>query len=275
MGRDIPYIAIGGGERAVSYNAAHHANEWITTPLLLTFLETYAKALVYGGGLYGVDARAIYGAATLYIVPMVNPDGVALVTGALASGEEFENARRIAAAFPDVPFPSGWKANIAGTDPNLQYPAGWENARELKFAQGFTQPAPRDFVGSAPLSAPESRAMYDFTLARDFALTLSYHTQGEVIYWKYLDYEPPGSRALAESFSAASGYAAEETPYGSGFAGYKDWFIERFNRPGYTIEAGTGASPVPLTQFPAIFRKNLGVLTLGLTAAGGIVSETR
>ena len=75
--------------------------------------------------------------------------------------------------------------------------------------------------------------MYDFTLALSPQLTLAYHTQGEVIYWRYLDLLPPRSREIAETFSAVSGYAAEETPFASGFAGYKDWFIQNFDRPGY------------------------------------------
>ena len=44
-------------------------------------------------------------------------------------------------------FQVGWKANINGVDLNLQFPAGWENAKEIKYAQGFNRPTPRDFVG--------------------------------------------------------------------------------------------------------------------------------
>lgn len=57
-------------------------------------------------------------------------------------------------------------------------------------------PAPADYVGPSPLYAPESRAMYDFTLALDPALTLSYHTQGNVIYWRFQDYEPKNAKKL-------------------------------------------------------------------------------
>lgn len=105
--------------------------------------------------------------------------------------------------------------------------------------------------------------MYDYTLALDPALILAYHTQGKVIYWKYLDLEPPGARDIAGTFAAVSGYTAEDTPYASGFAGYKDWFIQDFDRPGYTIEAGQGVNPLPLSQFDSIYRDNLGILTMG------------
>ncbi|MFR7618638.1 MAG: M14 family zinc carboxypeptidase [Subdoligranulum sp.] len=30
------------------YNAAHHANEWITVPVLLKFCKQYARAYAYG-----------------------------------------------------------------------------------------------------------------------------------------------------------------------------------------------------------------------------------
>ena len=263
MGRTLWYLSAGRGDRRVFYNAAHHANEWITVPVLLKFCEQYARAYAYGEKIFGFAASEIFDRTNIYIAPCVDPDGVDLVTGELGSGEYFENAKRIAANYPSIPFPSGWKANISGVDLNLQYPAGWEQAREIKYAQGIVSPAPADFVGEAVLSAPESRAMYDDTKKFDPALVLAYHTQGEVIYWRFLDYMPVGSADIARVFSSVSGYSAEETPYASGFAGYKDWFIQDFNRPGYTIEAGLGVNPLPIEQFDGIYRQNLGILTLG------------
>ncbi len=232
----------------------------------MKFLEEYAKAYARGGEIFNTSAEELFNTTSLYMMPMVNPDGVDLVTGLLNSGRFYNDALAISADYPSIPFPSGWKANIVGIDTNLQYPAGWENAREIKFAQGYVSPAPRDFVGNAPLQAPESRAVYDFTRARNFSITLSYHTQGEVIFWKYLDYLPENSFEIAQQFASVSGYLVEETPTESGYAGYKDWFIMTYNRPGYTIEAGSGISPLPLSQFDKIYNDNIGILVLGLTA---------
>jgi len=83
-----------------------------------------------------------------------------------------------------------------------------------------------------------------------------------VIYWQFADIEIPGARVLAERFSRISGYALEDTPYASSFAGYKDWFIQDFRRPGFTIEVGKGKNPLPLEQFPGIFEDNLGILSM-------------
>ena len=105
----------------------------------------------------------------------------------------------------------------------------------------------------------------------DPALVLAYHTQGKVIYWQFQDIPVPGAQALAEEFARLSGYALEETPYASSFAGYKDWFIQRFRRPGFTIEAGEGENPLSIGQFPEIYRDNLGILvTAALGLPGGV-----
>ena len=263
MGKPLWNIMVGNGRNRVAYNASHHANEWITTPILLKFIEDFSTSYASDGEIYGEKAAEIFNYSTICVIPAVNPDGIDLVTGALTEGNFYMKAKRLALDYPTYPFPSGWKANIAGTDLNLQYPAGWEQAKKNKYAQGIVSPAPADFVGLYPLSAVESRAMYDFTMSFDPSLILAYHTQGNVIYWKYSDYEPFNSRRIAQLFSTISGYSVENTPYSSAFAGYKDWFIKDFNRPGYTIEAGLGKNPLPISDFPEIYEKNLGILTLG------------
>lgn len=268
FGRNIRTLVIGRGPRQVLFTAAHHANEWITAPVLLKFAEELAEAIKTGGRIWGVPAGNIDEFVTVHLVPMVNPDGVDLVTGAIRPGsEDFDLALMLSRNYPSIPFPDGWKANLLGVDLNLQYPAGWLNAREIKFAQGFTRPGPRDFVGRAPLDQKESRALADYTEAVNPRVVLALHTQGQVIYWQFEDYQVPGARELAEEFARVSGYRMEDTPYESAFAGYKDWFIKMYRRPGFTIEVGLGQNPLPLQQFDEIYRDTLGIL---VTAATGL-----
>ena len=272
FGRPMKALVIGSGERKVLFTAAHHANEWITAPLLLKFMEALAEGITVGGKLWGVDARTIEKAATIHTVAMVDPDGVDLVTGGIAPGTlEYASAESLAARYPGIPFPDGWKANLLGVDLNLQYPAGWLMAREIKFAAGYTRPGPRDYVGRAPLSQRESKALAEYTRQVDPQLVLAYHTQGKAIYWQFRDCQVPGAQALAREFARVSGYYMEDTPYESSFAGYKDWFIQAFRRPGFTIEAGTGTNPLPISQFDTIYRDNLGILT---TAALGLPEKS-
>ena len=268
FGRQLRTLTMGSGDRQVLFTAAHHANEWITALVLLKFAEDLAQAAASNSRIYGIEARTILKAATIHLVPLVDPDGVDLVTGAIRPGTlAYETARSLSLNYPQIPFPEGWKANLLGVDLNLQYPALWLRAREIKFSQGFTRPGPRDYVGRAPLSQLESRALAELTEQIDPALVLAYHTQGKVIYWQFQDIFVPGAQALAEEFARLSGYALEEVPEESSYAGYKDWFIQSFRRPGFTVEVGSGINPLPLSQFDEIYRDNLGILT---TAALGL-----
>ena len=266
FGRPIPALVVGTGPRKVLYTASHHANEWITSYILLKFAEELAAAIGSNGRVYGVPAKNIAAAATIYLVPLVNPDGVDLVTGAIAPGSlEYAIAAGLADNYPAIPFPDGWKANLLGVDLNLQYPAGWQQARQIKFAQGFTRPGPRDFVGRAPLTQLEARALAEFTETVDPELVLAYHSQGKEIYWQFGNIFVPGARELGEDFARTSGYTLADVPEASAYAGYKDWFIQKFRRPGYTIEVGEGENPLPLTQFEQIYRDNLGILVAAAT----------
>jgi len=106
--------------------------------------------------------------------------------------------------------------------------------------------------------------MYDFTLHFSPALTLSYHTQGGEIYRDFQKFVPDGAEALAADFAGLSGYDVREPAPFSSFAGYKDWFIQAFRRPGFTVEAGRGCNPLPLSALPSLYRENLGIFLRAL-----------
>ncbi len=262
MGRELYYVKLGTGSREVSYNASHHANEYITTPVLMKFIENYAKAYSTGGSIQGYNIRDLFNLTSIYIIPLVNPDGVDLVNyWPNYDNPAFVNAARLNKT--GLPLPSVWKANISGVDLNLNYPAQWEKEKQEELEQGITSPGPRDYGGEAPLSEPESKAMVEFTRKHTFRIVIAYHTQGEVIYWQFENYAPPVAETIAKQFAAITGYAVEAGAAEAAYAGYKDWFLQEYRRPGYTIEVGRGINPISFGQLPTIYRENEGVLLLG------------
>ena len=256
MQKAIPEIRVGIGTKRVHANGSFHANEWLTTPLLMTFLNDYLLALTNQTAIRGLFMQPLYNSTTLSIVPMVNPDGVNLVINGPPDEEpyrslvlEINNGSRNF---------SGWKANIRGVDLNNQFPAGWE----IEKARKPTEPSPRDYPGERPLSEPETIAMAQLTRQRDFHRVLAFHSQGEVIFWGFEGYEPPESETIVNEFARVSGY--RPIRYVDSYAGYKDWFIQEWRRPGFTVEVGMGVNPLPIAQFPEIYEENLGILLASL-----------
>ncbi|MCS7462250.1 M14 family metallocarboxypeptidase [Paenibacillus doosanensis] len=257
MGRPIPALRIGMGRKEIHCNGAFHANEWITTMLLMQFAEEYAGACSRQAAFGSFPAEELFGQTSLWLVPMVNPDGVELVHRGAAP--EHPYYRQLLAWNGGSEDFSGWKANIRGVDLNDQFPAHWEAERERRAVAG---PGPRDYGGVRPLSEPEAAAMAEFTRRHRFELVLAFHTQGKEIYWNYRNLEPRASEAIALRLERSSGYKAVKL--GDSDAGYKDWFIQQFGRPGFTIEAGIGVNPLPLDQFPDMYEATAQVMTEAL-----------
>lgn len=252
MGKSIYAIRLGRGNKEIFYSADWHANEYLTGPLLMKFVEDYAKAYEQKTTLNGYDVNYLFNNISIWMVPMVNPDGVELVINGIT---------------PDNPYYQlvlgtnngsrdfrGWSANIRGVDLNHQWPADWEEEN----ARSPQTPSPTKYGGTKPLTEPEVITIYDFTRTHNFRMVLAFHSQGQIIYWGFKNLEPPEAQKMANRFAVLTGYMSERGAYSA--AGYKDWFIQDYRRPGFTIEVGLGMNPLPLSQFPMIYRNNLSLL---------------
>lgn len=254
LGKPIQEIRLGRGTKKIHFNASFHANEWITTSVLMTFLNTFLLSLTNGVPIRGINTLQLYSLVDLSFVPMVNPDGVDLVINGPPEQLK-EQVIEINQGSDDF---SRWKANIRGVDLNKQFPANWEIEKERK----VKAPNFRDYPGEKPLTEPESVAMANFAKENLFDRLIALHTQGKEIYWGYEGLEPPESQQLAEEFQRVSGYEAIQII--DSHAGYRDWYIQQFRKTGFTVELGKGENPLPLAQFDEIFEEVLGIFLVSM-----------
>lgn len=263
LGEEIQYIKLGNGDRKLFINASHHANEWMTSLIIMMFIEKYLYLYKNKKSEKGFDIEELWNKTSVYIVPMVNPDGVNLSLRDKRVLEEKE--------YKDIWKPyeeniENWKANIRGVDLNLNYPAGWEQAVKNKKKKGITKAGPRDYPGPNAISEIETKNMIEFTKLHKFDMTISLHSQGREIYAGYLNKIDKRTYQIGKLFEKASGYILTKPDYNSSFAGYKDWFVETYEKPGYTIEIGKGeeGKSLPLDKAKEIYQEMEELLLIAI-----------
>ncbi len=249
LGREIWGVLLGHGPHTVLFAAATHAQEWLTSLVLLRRWEDMCRAPTADARLCRVQLRDALRGVRLVFVPVVNPDGVEIALhGPHTAGEYSKFVDSLGGGTPGV-----WQANARGVDLNHNFNAGWLQLQELERKKGITGPAPRRYGGPHPHSEPETRALVSLCRRGDVSHVLSLHSQGEVIYWQYGERTPPQARLMAEVMGMASGYALEEPDEIASHGGFKDWFIETTGRPGFTLELGCGVNPLPLSDFYDVY----------------------
>lgn len=247
-GRDLYSLTFGVGKRSVIYNGAHHGNEWITSMLLMKWLEELCK-IHYINHLEPLY-KNVYFNNKLYFVPMINPDGVEIVIHGI---EKRHQTYPHFLGMNSSNSLSNWKANINGIDLNRNYDAGFDQYKEIEYKLGIVKPCESGFSGKYPLSEPESAALAAFTFLKKPQRVYAFHSQGEVIYYQSPFVRLVESKEIALFLSKCSGYQLEDEPDASSYNGYKDWFIKEFRLPGFTIEVGKGVNPLPIKALGKIY----------------------
>lgn len=254
--RPIYALTIGKRENPLLVAAGFHGQEWLTSLLALRFAETLLAAKAKKMPIWGVDPVCI--SKSVVIVPCVNPDGVQIAINGVDGADRYaENYKKISAASNEK-----WSANARGVDINHNFDAGWNLLRDMEIDSGILGPSPRRYGGYMPESEPETAAIVALSKACRPRNAIALHSQGEEIFWEYGDKKPPRSEQLARIFAAASGYTLVENSGLASHGGYKDWFIEYFNKPAFTVEIGRGENPLPLSDFGGILEHTIPMLTL-------------
>ena len=259
LGKEIFAFVIGEGKKNIVYVGGTHGVEWLTSLLLLKFTENLASAYENESLLSGFNIKDILENKKLIIIPELNPDGIEIaIKGASACGKyKAENYEICKGDF------SFWSANARGVDINHNFNADWYTLREAEKEAGINSPSPSRFGGLFPESEPETAAITRLCRRIPVEMLITFHSQGEEIFYEYGKNTPEKALHIAKMFSALTDYTLvkNEGLYSSG--GLKDWFIEEFKRPAFTIEMGKGKNPLPLENIDRIYEKLESMMVVG------------
>lgn len=266
-GRAIYEIVLGNvnAEKHILIHAGIHAREHMTSLLVMKQLE-YGLAFYNSGNYAGTSLSELLNRVAVHFVPMVNPDGIALCQNgidAIRSSQLRDTIRqcyaddtaqgRTAASFED--YLLRWKSNARGVDLNQNFPADWEAV------DSCPNPSYAVYRGPSALSELESQALAALADSRSWAASISYHSTGNLIYWDYA-----GNRvqqASGELATIVSANTSCPTANSSGHGGFKDWAQIKDNPiPSLTIETGSVACPLPLSEYTDVWNRNKMVWAL-------------
>jgi len=250
LGKDLTVLILGDpkAEHQVIVQASIHAREHMTAWLAMALTEYWAQM-----DLAGCEN------VCFHIIPMMNPDGVAISQSGKLSGNLLTIYQRDKAqgftTDSKAVYAQTWKANAFGVDLNRNFDAGWKKNDDRD------EPSSMNYRGKTPFSAAETQALRDYTLKVDPDVTISYHATGSFIFYEYGKYTKANTagKSLATKVNLVTGYPLYADD-GTSFGGYKDWCIEDLGIPSLTIEVGCQPAPLNLREINAIFARNLRVL---------------
>lgn len=248
MERELFVLTVGSGRRQNVYVGAHHGMEWLTSAWLLRFAWELCEAVKSGKTVYGVAMPTFCERFTLHIIPMLNPDGVDYqLHGIRRDDPLYGRVIGMNGGSTDL---SRWQANARGVDLNHNYDAGFADYKALETASGILGGAPTRYAGDAPCSEPETRALCGYLRSlQSVRLVASFHTQGEVLYYRSGGACLPGGHEAAMKVARATGYRLSNATGMAAYGGLTDYCLTKCGIPAITLECGKGTNPLPLSQF--------------------------
>lgn len=180
--------------------------------------------------------REIVNTTEIYIIPIVNPDGVESYT---RKNKEPNHG----------PFGFRRKVTSYGVDLNRNYGYKWLRCflkpwYYIPFVKQF-QDSNQNYRGEMPFSENETRAIRDFVKDRDIRIALSYHGyMGAILYPWWYTMRPPLDehlyRKIGREMSEINGYklftSRDFLGYRGGVGTAEDWLYGRYGILAYCVE---------------------------------------
>lgn len=264
-GRQLYHVVVGNpsAPHKILVHGGIHAREYISSQVVMreivALLEMQQNNWLY----HGQSVATLLQNTCIHFVPMVNPDGITLVQGGIdALNTQAAKTMVMSMAAQDqvtdlATYLRKWKNNINGVNLNRNFDAFWQEATPK-----VDHPSNMFYKGTGPESEVESKALANLCRQIMPDYTISYHTQGRVIYWYFGEtgnYKANG-QYLANVVHQNTGYTISDTWSQTDAAGFKDWAVQKLDIPSVTIELGRGTSPVDESQITQMWTENDGIL---------------
>lgn len=271
--RDLYELIIGNSTslKNILIHAGIHAREYTNPYLVMEQLEQYLECYDCGS-FHDKSYKELLDSVAVHIVPMVNPDGIAVSQfgeTALRSPELVQTLQacytydtatgRTKSSYPE--YLARWKANARGIDLNKNFIPGF--GTDMK----ASQPSYAGYAGIAPFTEPETLSLGAVTLLCRPSIIINYHSMGEVAYW---DTKESRYTGINTEFSS---YMLSLVPYkrmGSGTASgsYLDWIYSSDNPVcSITFETGNVECPLRFAQYPKIWLQHSLVMQAAIDYA--------
>jgi hypothetical protein len=228
-------------EPGVLFMAAHHGNEWPGVEICLFFIR-YMVENYENNSLPQV--RDAMNTTQIYLIPMVNPDGVMADT-------------RKNCAPNHGPFGHSSSITSYGVNLNRNYDDPWFLAYvfPLRYYLPIILPdSSFNYRGPSPFSENETTAVKNFAETHEFCLSISYHSYGEFIVYPWMHTTKQTKdeslfRSVGENISLINNYYLSVKKdrliplYGGTLGSSENWLYREKGALAFTVEVGEERRP--------------------------------
>ncbi len=240
MGKSIPMITLGKGDKSVVYVGAHRADEWLTSIILLRFINEYCELYKQKGRMYNNTLDYTYSEKTIHIVPMLNVDGVDYrINGVTNKNILYDRLLRMNGERGED-F-SSWQANGRGVELSLNYNCSFAEYKKTESERGIFCGAASGYSGTSPESEPEVGSLCNFLRFNDsVGSVISLGLGDEQIRYAKGDVMTKKSLSVARSLSRMSGYALASPDVSDATDKLMEWCIRELGVTAFEIKCAEG-----------------------------------
>ena len=244
---------------AILFDGCHHSDEVMGAEICMALIHKLVSE--HGNDPEISDWLRRF---VVVVVPVVNVDGHGVVTHNIDPR---------------------WRKNTRDTNGNgilHEYPEGVDLNRNYDFnwAHGGSDDSSSErYRGAYPFSESENRAIRQLAMSERFLCSITYHSQGEVIYypWNWSGKKAPDdvlltsmANGLASSIRTMAGDTCYKAEYGAGTVGQSyPWLYGTLGTFDFIIETGKGAAIFPPEEVTGIVMSNLAGVRYFLNRAKG------